>query len=87
MLVIIVGASVVATTLVRRSMFLLRGHQLGLRRRDRVKQIVISVYNILFIVVIYVWIDQSLYFLASLAQPSYLEVGVHLAICDYCLAQ
>jgi hypothetical protein len=87
MLVIVVVASVLATTLVRRSMSLLCGRQLGLRRCDGVKQIVISVYNILFVAAIYVWIDQSLYFLVSLAQPSYLEARVHLAIHDHCLAQ
>jgi hypothetical protein len=84
MLLILVGIFVV--TIFRRSIYLLRGRQLGLRRRDRVKKIAISVYNIVLVIIIYVWIDQSLYFLASLAQPSYLEAWV-CAIRDYCLAQ
>jgi hypothetical protein len=85
MLLIIVG--ILAGTILCSSMYLLRGRQLGLRRCDRVEQIVISVYNIVLVVVIYVWIDQSLYFRASLAQPSYLEAWVCLAIHNYCLAQ
>jgi hypothetical protein len=85
MLLIIVG--ILVGTIFRHSMYLLRGRQLVLRQRDRVEQIVISVYNIVLLVVIYVWIDQSLYFRASLAQPSYLEAWVCLAIRDYCLAQ
>jgi hypothetical protein len=63
------------------------GRQLGLRWRDRVKQIVVSIYNIVFIVVIYVWINLFPCFLVSLAQPCYLEDWVCLAICDDCLAQ
>jgi hypothetical protein len=75
MLLILVGIFV--GTVFRRSMYLLRGRQLGLRWRERVEQIVISIYNIVLVVVIYVWIDQSLYFRASLAQPSYLEAWVY----------
>jgi hypothetical protein len=84
MLLILVGIFV--GTIFRHSMYLLRGRQLGLRRRDQVEKIVISVHNIVLVVVIYVWIDQSLYFTASLAQPSYLEAWVCLAIRDYYLA-
>jgi hypothetical protein len=76
MLLIIVG--ILVGTIFRCSMYLLRGRQMGLRRCDRVEKIVISVYNIVLVVVIYIWIDQSLYFRVSLAQPSYLEAWVFL---------
>jgi hypothetical protein len=86
---LLIIAAIFVGTIFRRSMYLLRGRQLGLRRRKRVKQIVISVYNIVLVLVLIldVWIDQSLYFRASLAQLSYLEAWVCLAIRDYCLAQ
>jgi hypothetical protein len=80
------GASAIDSIL-RRSMFLLRGRQLGLQWCDRVEQIVISVYNIVFIIAIYVWINLPPSLLASLAQPSYLEDWVCLAVRDDCSAQ
>ena len=87
MVLIVVLAFVVATIIAPRSMHLSGGRQLCWRRRDRVEQIVISVYNFVLVVSIYVWIDLTLHFLASLAQPFYLEAGICPAIRYYCLAQ